>query len=140
MKTLIVAVLKHHISNGNVCTDGKSTFSTDSNIDSLTDKSLLKTFLETMKEFNSYKYDDFIYKNGLTIENDKVKELIEEIIYEVKYKCDVIYDRDIEDELYLSENYFDTLNDSEILVVLTHNLFDHKMFNKVKKYVYKNIL
>lgn len=140
MKTLIVAVLKHHISNGHVCTDGKSTLATDSDIDSLPDKSLLKTFLETMKEFNSYQYDDFVYKNGLTIENDDVKELIEEIFDELLYKFDAIYDRDIEDELYLSEDYFDTLNDSDMLVLLMHNLFDHQMFSKIKKQVYKSIL
>lgn len=140
MKTLILKILKHHISLGNDCTDGKSKFTSESGIDSLSDQSLIKTFLETMKDFDSYKYNDFIYKNGLIIENDNVKELLEEIIIEMVYKFDALYDRDIEDELHMDEDYFTTLNDSDMIVLLTHNLFDHKMFGKVKKYVYKNVL
>ena len=126
MKQIVIEVLKKAI-NRSAIKNGKKTIKTESELLSINTKSLMKLYNNVMKEYN-FNIADICEQYGQSLTDDEFREYMIDKLYDTYEKTDVLYDPEIEDEMYMTD-YVLSYSDGQIAQIYNHNMFDHNFIN-----------
>jgi hypothetical protein len=126
MKQIVIEVLKKAI-NRSAIKNGKKTIKTESELLSINTKSLMKLYNNVMKEYN-FNIADICERYGQSLTDDEFREYMIDKLYDTYEKTDVLYDPEIEDEMYMAD-YVLSYSDGQIAQIYNHNMFDHNFIN-----------
>lgn len=126
MKQIVIEVLKKAISRSAI-KDGKKTIKTENELLSLNTKSLMKLYNNVMKEYN-FNIADLCEQYGKSLTHDEFREYMIDKLYDIYEKTDILYDPEIEDEMYMAD-YVLAYPDGQIAQIYNHNMFDHDFIN-----------
>jgi hypothetical protein len=126
MKQIVIEVLKKAISRSAI-KDGKKTIKTENELLSLNTKSLMKLYNNVMKEYN-FNIADICEQHGKSLTDDSFREYMIDKLYDTYEKTDILYDPEIEDEMYMAD-YVLEYPDGQIAHIYNHNMFDHNFIN-----------
>lgn len=126
MKQIVIEVLKKALSRSAI-KDGKKTIKTENELLFLNTKALMKLYNKVMKDYN-FNIADICEQHGQSLTDDDFREYMIDKLYDVYEKTDILYDPEIEDEMYMAD-YVLEYPDGQIAQIYNHNMFDHNFIN-----------
>lgn len=126
MKQIVIEVLKKAISRSSI-KDGKKTIKTENELLALNTKALMKLYNNVMKEYN-FNIAAICEQHGKSLTDDGFREYMIDKLYDTYEKTDILYDPEIEDEMYMAD-YVLEYPDGQIAQIYNHNMFDHNFIN-----------
>lgn len=129
MKSIILDILKTILSNDGSLVSGNKSITTEASLLSINDKDLIKVYNQNLNLKGWRKYESIIRHHGSAVNDDFFRNQMIDKIYHLYNKDYVLYDMEIEDELYFGED-FENQSDVDILIIYNHNMFDHGYYKR----------
>lgn len=129
MKSIILDILKTILSNDGSLVSGNKLISTEESLLSIKDKDLIKVYNQNLNLKGWHQYESVIRHHGSTVNDDFFRNQMIDKIYNLCNKDYVLYDMEIEDELYFGDD-FENQSDVDILIIYNHNMFDHGYYKR----------
>lgn len=129
MKSIILDILKTILSNDGSLVSGNKLISTEEFLLSINDKDLIKVYNQNLNLKGWQQYESIIRHHGSTVNDDFFRNQMIDKIYNLYNKDYVLYDMEIEDELYFDDD-FENQSDVDILIIYNHNMFDHGYYKR----------